>query len=469
LGVKNLRYRNALWLIWGLALAAGLAGYSLTRLQAASDRPLVNIITIEGVIDPSGADYLERALAQAEGDGAQCLIVKLNTPGGMGTAMDKMVGLLLNSPLPVVVYVTPSGGEAFSAGTFITLAANFAVMDPHTAIGAAHPMQLFSLPSQEGESKSAQGQAEAVMVKITNAYVTKIRNIAEKRGRNADWAEQAVRDSKSNTAKEALVLKVIDSLQPSQATLLQWLEGKTTQVAGDKTVTLHIRDAQVVAIDPSIKDRFLHRLADPNLLLILMVLAVMGIIFELQNPGAILPGVIGGISLLLALYAMSVLPVTTAGLALIGFALLLFIADIKVPSHGILTAGGIASFILGGVMLIDDKRYGGVLKVSWQVILAMAALLVGFFLIVIGAAVRAHLRRPTTGIESFPGKVGRALSGLSPEEDGEVLLEGERWRARSRQGNIGPEEKVEVVSLQGLTLIVQVADKGETPKAIDRR
>lgn len=457
-----MRAKFFLWSI-GLMLAAGLAVSGATRPPAGATAPLVNIITIEGVIDPAMADYLERALQQAEAHRAQCLIIKLNTPGGLGTAMDKMVGLLLNSSLPVVVYVTPSGAEAFSAGTFITLAANFAVMDPHTAIGAAHPLQLFSLLSQEGEGKEAAGQAEAVMEKITNAYATKIRNIAEKRGRNANWAEKAVRDSKSSTAQEARELGVIDVLQDNEAGLLQWLEGKSVDL-GEREVVLHTKAAKVEEIPASIKDRFLHRLADPNLLIILMTIATLGIIFELQNPGAILPGVVGGISLLLALYAMSVLPVTTAGLALIGFGMLLLILDIKVPSHGILTIGGLTSFIIGGLMLIDDERYGGVIKVSWEVVVTMAVLLGGFFLFAIGAAVRAHLRQPTTGKEGLMGKEGRALSAISPEQPGDIFIEGERWRGRSRQGNIAPEEKVKVLGLEGLTLIVQAADDGETPK-----
>jgi len=459
--VKRLRAKLFLWTI-SLMLLAALAAPG-AKPPPADAAPRINTITIEGVIDPAMADYLERALHQAESDRAQCLIVKLNTPGGLGTAMDKMVGLLLNSSLPVVVYVSPGGAEAFSAGTFITLAANFAVMNPHTAIGAAHPLQLFSLPSQEGEGgKEAAGQAEAVMEKITNAYATKIRNIAEQRERNADWAEKAVRDSASITAREALALGVIDSLQPNEGDLLLWLEGKSAEIEGKK-VLLRTQGAVVEEIPASIKDRFLHRLADPNLLIILMTIATLGIIFELQNPGAILPGVVGGICLLLALYSMSVLPVTTAGLALIGFGMLLLILDIKVTSYGILTVGGIVSFIIGGLMLIDDERYGGVIKVSWEVVVTMAVLLGGFFIFAIGAAVRAHLRQPTTGKEGLIGKAGRALSGISPEREGEVFIEGERWRARSRQGNIAPEEKVKVLSLEGLTLIVQAADEGEPP------
>jgi membrane-bound serine protease (ClpP class) len=444
-----------------LALAAGL---SLAGGQTPpAPAPLVNVMTIEGVIDPAMADFLERALGQAEANRAQCLIIRFNTPGGLGTSMDKMVGLLLNSPLPVAVYVAPAGAQAFSAGTFVTLAANFAVMNPNSSIGAAHPMQLFSVPSPGGEEPGG-GQAEEMMKKITNAYATKIRTIAEKRGRNADWAEKAVRNSKSSTAQEALELKVIDSLQPNQAALLRWLEGKPAQVADGKTVILHTRGARVEEIEPSSKDRFLHQLADPNLLIILMALAVMGIIFELKSPGTILPGVVGGISLLLALYSISVLPVTTTGLALMVFGLLLLLLEIKVPSHGILTIGGLTGFVIGGLLLIDEKRYKGVMTVSWQILAILAVLLGLFFFFAIGAAVRAQLRRPTTGKEGLMGKVGRALSGFSPELEGEVFVEGERWRALSKQGNISPEEKVIVTGLEGLTLIVQAAEPGEDGK-----
>ncbi len=450
LAEQNMKRASKLLLIFillGMAIVLGGAAGAF----AAGE---VNVITIEGVIDPAMADYLERALGEAQENRAECLIIRLNTPGGLGKSMNEMVEALLNSPLPTVIYVAPRGAEAFSAGTFITLAAHFAVMHPDTVIGAAHPMQLIPTPeppAEEGEK--VREQSSAVMEKIVNAFATKARTIAEANGRNADWAEKAVRESATVTASQALELKVVDSLQPNMEELLKWLDGRTAEVK-DKETTLHTKGAATVEIPPSAKDRFLHQLADPNLLLILLALAAMGILFELQNPGAILPGVVGGISLLLALYSISVLPVTTTGLALIGFGLLLLILDIKMPSHGILSIGGVIAFVIGAVMLVDT-RYSGVVKMSWQVIVATTILLGGFFIFAIGAAVRAHLRKPTTGKEGMLGMKGKAASALSEDTRGEISIAGELWRARSRQGNIAPGEKVEVVAMEGLTLVVQ--------------
>jgi len=444
---QGLRKALAIFALLGLAAAP----WGQAKAPADSE---VMVITIEGIIDPAMADYLERALNEAEESGAECLVLRLDTPGGLGTSMNKMTNLLLRSRLPVAVYVAPSGAEAFSAGTFITLAANFAVMHPNSTIGAAHPRELFSAPFPEGEEgKAAREQAAVVMEKVTNAYAKKARTIAGARRHNQDWAEKAVRISATATASEALKLKVVDSLQPSLEGLLNWLEGRVAEVE-NKKVTLRTRGAKITEIPPTLKDRFLHRLADPNLLLILMVLAAMGILFELQNPGAILPGVVGGISLLLALYSMSVLPVTTAGLALIAFGLLLLVVDIKVPSHGILSVGGIAAFVIGSLMLIDT-RYAGVVKMSWQVVVAMALLVGGFFIFAIGAAVRAHLRRPTTGAEGLVGAKGKAASAISSEREGNIFVAGEQWRARSQEESISPGEKVEVVAVEGLTLVVR--------------
>lgn len=413
----------------------------------------VNVATIEGVIDPAMADYLTRALEQAQANHAETLIIRLNTPGGLGTSMDKITGLLLNSSVPTVVYVSPRGAKAFSAGTFITLAANFAVMHPDSTIGAAHPVQLGGTPAPGSAPSSPNAESQIMTEKLTNAYAKDLRTIAQARGRNADWAEQAVRKSVTATASEALKLKIVDSLQPSLGSLLQWLDGRTTEVEG-RTVTLHTRGARVVEIPPTIKDRFLHQLADPNLLLILMAIASMGILFELQNPGSIFPGVVGGIALLLALYSMSVLPVTTTGLVLIAFGILLFILDVKLPSHGVLTIGGVAAFMIGGLMLIDTN-YSGVVKMSWQVVTTVAVLLALFFAVAVGAAVRAHLRQPTTGREGLIGAQGKVSTTVSEETEGEIAVVGELWRARSQQGELAPGTKVEVLAVEGLTLVVR--------------
>ena len=448
----RIQLHRVLLLIMALLLVATLG------LGVTAPKPEVKTISITGVIDPAMADYLERALNEATDSDAAALIIQLNTPGGLGASMDRMTGLLLNSRIPTVVYVSPSGAEAFSAGTFITLAAHFAVMHPDSTIGAAHPRALGAGAAPQPDQSDARSQSDAVMEKITNAYATKARTIAEARRRNGDWAEAAVRRSATATATQALKLKIVDSVQPDLRSVINWLDGKTTRIAGH-SVTLHTRGAQLAEIPASLKDNFLHRLADPNLLLILLTLGTMGLLFELQNPGAILPGVVGGISLLLALYSMSVLPVTTTGLALIGFGILLLILDIKLPSHGILTVGGIASFIIGGLMLTDDQT--GVGRMSWQVVVTMAVLMGGFFAFAIGAAVRAHMRKPTTGIEGMLGQKGRVATVVSEEAEGEIAVAGELWRARSLRGTLERGEQVEVVGLDGLTLLVQPWVKNE--------
>jgi len=446
-----------------LGLALCVLGLLAPRAaMAATGRvvPPVATITLEGAIDVPSAEYLQRAIAEARRDGAQCLLILLNTPGGLGEAMKGMTEDLLNSPLPTIVYVYPAGAFAMSAGTFITLSANIAAMHPATTIGAAHPVELLSLPQPEQPEgkpagrmagKPAQPSSGVEMQKTVNAFAEQIRVIAEARGHNPDWAEKAVRESATLSAKEALRLHVIDLLADDPRDLLAKLDGREVTLPGKRTVKLQTASAAITEISPSVKESFLHVLANPNLLLVLLVLAGLGIMFELQNPGAILPGVIGGLCLLLALYSMAVLPVNYAGVGLIVFSMLLFLAEVKVVSHGILTVGGVISFVVGALMLTGSSAHW--LRVSWQVIVVLAALVVLFFLFVVGAGVRAHLRRVQTGEEGMLRRRGRALSPLEP--GGEVFVEGERWRARALTGSIGVGEEIEVVSEEGLTLLVR--------------
>jgi len=431
----------------------------------------VAMMRLEGAIDVPSAEYLTRALGVAEETDAQCLLILLNTPGGLAQPMKDMTEALLNSPLPTIVYVSPAGGYAISAGTFITLSANIAAMHPATTIGAAHPVSLFSTPAipespgQEPEKSEGGGEAETgdrsgggssdVMTeKIVNTFAQQARVIAEARGRNADWAEQAVRESVTLEAKDAVRLHVVNLLADDVDDLLTKVDGTEVELPGKRTVVLHTRGAAVEEIPPTAKERFFHVLASADLLLVLLVLAGLGIMFELQNPGAILPGVIGGLCLILALYSMQVLPVNYAGVGLIVFGMLLLLAEIKIVSHGVLTVGGIASFVTGALMLTDtDTPFRSALTVSWQVIVFMVVLLLAFFLFVVGAAVRAHMRKVQTGGQGMIGEKGRALTALNPQ--GSVLIEGERWRARAAAGEIGEGEDVRVVRQEGLLLIVQ--------------
>ncbi len=449
-----------LWSKWALGLllagllvglpAGGVAGSAWTA------PPPVAMIRLDGAIDVPSAEYLERALSEARRQHAQALLILLNTPGGLGESMMDMTKSLLNSPLPTIVYVYPAGASAFSAGTFVTLAANIAAMHPATTIGAAHPVEMLSLPKPEQpeggkEGKQAPVSPDIMTQKVVNAFAEQIRVIAEERGRNADWATRAVRQSATLTAKDALRLHVIDLLAEDPKDLLAKINGWKVSLPGKREVTLETAGAAVTEISPTARESFFHVLGNPNLLLVLLVLAGLGIMFELQNPGAILPGVIGGLCLLLALYSMAVLPVNYAGVGLIVFSMLLFLAEVKVVSHGILTVGGVISFVMGALMLTGSSAPW--LRVSWQVIVVMALLVTLFFLFVTGAAVRAHMRKVRTGEEGLLRQRGRALGRLSPR--GEVLVEGERWRARAVAGEIGEGEEVEVVGQDGLTLLVQ--------------
>ena len=450
-----------------------LLGWLVGSAQAVDDRAPVALIRLEGAVDVPSAEYLERALRVAEEQDAQCLLVVLNTLGGLGDPMNDMTTALLNARIPTIVYVYPAGGFAISAGTFITLAAHIAAMHPASTIGAAHPVQLFSLPEvpeeapEEAEGEGEEGAAESkptepprdvMMKKAVNTFALQARVIAEERGRNAEWAEQAVRDSRTATATEAFDLHVVDFLAKDPEDLLRQIDGRVVALPGDRTATLRTAGAPVMEIPASAKERFLHVLADPNILLVLLVLAGLGILFELQNPGAILPGVVGGLSLLLALYSMAVLPVNYAGVGLIVFAMLLFLAEVTVVSHGVLTVGGVASFVIGALMLMDTSL-SPALTVSWQVVIVMTVLIVLFFLFVVGAAIRAHRRPVATGTEGMTGERGQTLGPLEPR--GQVLIEGERWRARAVEGQIAEGELVEVVGQEGFTLVVRRCEPTE--------
>jgi membrane-bound serine protease (ClpP class) len=349
---------------------------------------------------------------------------------------------MLNTDLPTVVFVYPSGSRAASAGVFITYAASVAAMAPTTHLGAAHPVGVGGVGGGGTEDKT-------LMTKVTNDAVAEIRGFAARRGRNPDWAEKAVRESVSITETEALDLHVIDLIAASPRDLLDRIDGREVTTASGKRI-LHTRGARLVDTPMDVTERFLALLSDPNIGFVLMTMAIYGIIFELSNPGSVFPGVIGGLALILALASFAVLEVNVAGLFLIGFSLILFIADIKVPSHGVLTAGGIIAFVLGSLLLTEHQA--PFLRISLTLILTMAALTAGFFGVAVGAGLRAQKRKVQTGREGLVGAVGVVRSDLTPQ--GTVFVQGELWTAETADGVIPAGARVRVTRVDGLRLRV---------------
>jgi len=426
-------------------LAAAVLALALPATALAAAGP-VSTITVDGVISPVTVRLVETALAKAQAERAQALIIQLDTPGGLERSMRVICQRLLNAEIPVIVYVAPTGARAASAGVFITMAAHVAAMAPATNIGAAHPVALGGGVDKES------------MRKIENDAAAFARTIAVERGRNADWAEKAVRQSVSITEREAERLKVIDVVADSIPDLLAKIDGRTVKTVKGP-VTLATKGAVVKAIEIGFRDRFLNVITDPNVAYILMMLGMLGLFFELSNPGAILPGVIGGISLILAFFAFQSLPINFAGLLLILFAIVLFIAEIKVVSHGVLAIGGMVSMALGSLMLFDAPEAG--FRVSWWVIIPTVALTGGLFLFAVALGVRAFARRPLLGVSGLIGQVGVARGGLAPA--GQVAVQGELWNAVADEP-VEDGAPVRVVDVKGLTLkVVKNGSEGGTP------
>lgn len=397
-------------------------------------------IKIDGAINPAAAEFIHNAIQHARSVEAECLVIHLNTPGGLLKSTRVIVSDILESKVPVVVYVAPGGAQAASAGVFVTLAAHIAAMAPGTNIGAAHPVTL-------------EGQQDSIMMeKATNDAAAFIRSIAEKRKRNLQWAEEAVRKSLSITENEAVEKKVVDFVAKDLNQLLEHLDSTVVETVSG-TVTLQTKNATIEQIEMGWSERLLDILSDPNIAYILFMLGVYGLLFELYNPGSILPGVVGVISLILAFYSLHTLPVNYAGLALILFAIILFIAEIKIVSHGLLTVGGVISLLLGSMMLIRSESALEFIEISWSLILATVALTLVFFMFVIGLGLKAHTRKPTTGTEGLIGEIGEALTALTPK--GQVRVHGELWNAESTSGKIAKGERVKVVAVDNLSLRVE--------------
>jgi membrane-bound serine protease (ClpP class) len=401
----------------------------------------VAVIELDGAITPVTSRLLTAAINRAQAEHDQALVVKLNTPGGLESSMRSMVQSILKAEIPVIVYVAPKGARAASAGVFITIAAHVAAMAPATNIGAAHPVAVGG-----GDTGKEMGK------KIENDAAAFARSLAAERGHNVEWAEKAVRASVSATEREAVKLKVVDLVADSVPDLLAKIDGRTVKTASGN-VTLATKDAPVKLIEVGFRDRFLALITDPNIAYILMMVGMLGIFFELQNPGVTLPGVIGGISLILAFFAFQSLPINWAGVLLILFGVGLLIAEIKIASHGVLTAGGVVAMILGSFMLYEAPEVG--FRVAWTVILPTVGATAGLVIWAVSAGVRAMMRKPVTGSSGMIGRLAVARSALGPE--GQVQLDGEIWRAVSDGGAIAAGEQVRVMAVDGLTLKVSRA------------
>lgn len=435
-------FRRILLLLIGLLLAASIA----TSVQAAS--PRVDVLTIKGAINPVLVDYVKRGIEQAENDGAEALIIQLDTPGGLDTSMRDIIQLMVSSRVPVVVYVSPSGARAASAGVFITMAAHIAAMAPNTAIGAAHPVAL----SSGGEATMSSTMEE----KVLNDASAYIRSLAEAHGRNIDWAEKAVRESVSATEREALDLNVIDIVAPDLEALVAQLDGRQVTMLGNQQITLHTKDAVINYVPMKTIEKFLYTIADPNIAYILLSLAMLGIMVEIFNPGLIFPGIVGVISLLLAFYSLGMLPVNYTGILLIVLAFGLFIGEVLTPGFGLFTAGGVVSLVIGSLILF--KGASPVFHINPWLIAIVTIVIAGAFFFIIQRAISAHRKQAKTGREELIGKTATVRVALNPE--GTVFLKGERWSAISEEGQIKPGEEVVIKSVDGLTLYVSKKHKG---------
>lgn len=402
---------------------------------------------VKGPIGPATGIYVERLIRESAARDARCLLLTIDTPGGLSETMRDLIQNILASPVPVVTFVHPEGARAASAGALIMLAAHVAAMAPGTNIGAAHPVAI----APGGE----QGSDEHMEEKITNDAAAYARSIAARRGRNVAWAERVVRESISSTADEALRDDVIDAVATDVDDVLAQIDGRRVEVAGSER-TLAVKGADRLEAPPSFREQFLARISDPNIAYLLMLAGVFGLIFELQNPGSVLPGVVGALSLLTAAFALQMLPVNWAGAGLIALAIVLFVLEIKVTSHGLLTVGGVVAMIFGSLMLIDSPF--PFMRVSLAVVIPSVVFTAFFFLFAVGMGVRAQRRRVTTGHEGLVGLEGVARGAVG-SEGGSVLVRGEFWNAVS-DDEIADGARIEVVRVDGLRLHVRRARPG---------
>ncbi len=422
-------------LLW-LTLAVLASGLGWTEGDAVEK---VCVARVQGTIGPATASYLARAIGEAAGQNAQCLIIELDTPGGLLDSTKEIIQSFLRSPVPTIVYVSPPGAWAGSAGCFITMAADVAVMAPTTSIGAAHPV---------GISPGSEKQDETMKQKLENFTSSYIETVAAKHHRNTEWARSSVRESAAITSEKALELNVIDLIAKDLPDLLKQIDGREVNGRPLKTAR-----ATLIDIPMTFQEKVFQVIAHPQVMLILMLIVMYGIIGELTSPGAILPGVAGLIALVLLLYLASILPMNIAGLALIGVAIALFVIDAFAPTHGVLTAGGIVAFFLGTFMLFD--RSEPYLRLSMVWILPSTVVTALFFMFIVGAGIRAQLLPAKAGAETMIGQTGTATERIDAA-GGRVFIEGEYWKAVCLEP-IEAGQTVEITARDGLTLKVKPA------------
>jgi membrane-bound serine protease (ClpP class) len=435
--------------------------FCAAALACSSEPRSVTVLTVSGTIDPISARYVLRGLDRAQREGAVLAVIELNTPGGLSTSMEQIVAAMLASPVPVAVYVSPQGARAASAGAFIAMAAQVAAMAPGTHIGAAHPVD-----SSGADIEGAMGD------KVLNDSIAMLQSLVDLRGRDPSWAEDAVRRSVSLTDAEAVARRVADLSIGSLGELLTAVDGRKVRVE-EQDVVLHTAGAEVRRFRTGIVDWILGFLVNPDLAYIFLIIGIFGVIFELTSPGAVAPGVVGAVALLLAFIGFGSLPTNVGGIVFIALAVVLFIVDIKTPTHGFLTAGGVVAFVLGSLLLFPPwrprvasgtegiaaigQRATEAMHIAPVTIVVMTILVVAFFTFVLGKGILAQSRKVVFGVETVVGGAGRAVTAIGA--DGLVQMAGEQWSARAEAGEIGAGEQVEVVAREGLMLVVRRAER----------
>jgi membrane-bound serine protease (ClpP class) len=405
--------------------------------KAEDSRPLVIVVDVDGSINPASASYIEKGIKTAEEKHAAALVIRLDTPGGVLTTTKTIVKAMINAKVPVIVYVAPSGSSASSAGALITFCADVAAMAPGTNIGAAHPV-----------TGAGQDISGTMSEKVLNDITAYIRGIVTEKGRNAKWVESTIRESVSATAEEALELNAIDVVAPSLPDLLNKIDGRKIKKLG-KVITLKTKNARVEKLRAGLRFKILDAVANPNAAYLLLMAGLLGLMVEFYNPGLIFPGVAGAICLLLGFYAMQQLPVNYVGVMLILLAIVLFILEVKITSFGLLSIGGITCLVLGSVMLFGSGDSAA--RVSWSVILPTVGVVSTMFIVVMGLAVKAQMRKPQTGEIGLVGEVGVAVTDVA--DGGKVFVHGEYWNARS-DTLIPRGERIRVIRVESLHMVV---------------